>query len=117
MPKKTVEVIVRARLKRYRFEVIILWLTTAVGVILILTGMGVYFYVGKLTVAQYLSTISIHNVAVSQVQMLHDFSKVLGIVFALVGVVGIVFALDRLALIKNAYRMVLFIKGGIEKTK
>lgn len=67
------------------------------GAILILAGIGVYFYVGKLSISQYLSTASVRNFVVSQVEMLYDFSKALGIVFALVGVVSIVFALDRLA--------------------
>lgn len=41
--------------------------------------------------------------------MLHDFSKALGIVFALIGVVAIVVAIDRLGLRRAAYRMAVFI--------
>ena len=59
---------------------------------LLLAGMGVYFYVGKLAVAEYLSVVPIHNFAVSQVKMLLTSSKASGVVFSLIGVVAIAFA-------------------------
>jgi len=49
--------------------------------------------------------------------MLCDFAKALGIVFALVVIVSIVFALDGLALGKNIYRIALFIRSRFEENK
>ena len=74
------------------------------GVILILTGTGVYYYVGKLTTAQYVFPIRAGNFIVSQVKMLCDFAKALGIIFALVGVAATAFALDRLSLAKSTHK-------------
>ncbi len=109
MAKKTIETIVKKQLKKYRTEVIMFWFLSIVGAILILTGIGIYFYVGKLAIAQYLPVVPIHNFIVSEIEMLYAFSEVLGIVFSLVGIVSIVFALDRLALRKAAHRMAVYI--------
>ena len=110
MARKTIETIVKKRLKWHKTEIIALWFIVAIGAILVLAGIGVYFYVSELTITHYLSTIPVHNLVVSQVKMLHDFSRVLGIVFSLVGLVSIVFALDRLSLTKSAQRMATHIK-------
>ena len=69
-------------------------------------------YVGRITIIQYLSTIHVHRLAISQVKMLHNFSKVLGIVFALVGILCIVLALDRLGLRRAARRMAVYIRDS-----
>lgn len=111
MARKAIETIVQKQLRRYKAETMLLWLIIGIGAVLVLSGIGVYFYVGRLNVVQYLSTLSVHNFAESEVKMLGNFSKALGIVFALVGVVSIIFALDRLVLRKVAYRMALFIKS------
>jgi len=95
MAKKTINKVVQRQLKWYIAEVILLWFLAGIGVVLIVTGIGVYFYVSRITIIQYLSPIYLHTLVISQVRMLHDFSRVLGIVFALVGVVSIVFVLDR----------------------
>ena len=110
MAKKTIQTIVKKQFKWYRTEVIMLLFITAVGVILILTGIGVYFYVGKLSLTQYLSAVPVHSFVVSQAEMLHNFAKVLGIVFSLIGVVFIVFALNVLILRKAAHMMAVYIK-------
>ncbi len=86
-----------------------MWLIIGVGAVLIVTGIGVYFYVDKLTVTQCLSMIPIKNFVVFQIKMLGNFSKTLDIVFSSMGVASIIFALDRLALRKAAYRMACFI--------
>lgn len=113
MSWKSLDAIMRKRLKRHKTEVVLLWLIIAVGALLVLIGIGVYFYVGELTITQYLSTIPIQNSVVSQVRMLCDFGKALGIVFALMGVVAVVFALDRLSFTRDAYKMASFIKREI----
>jgi len=117
MTDKKIDKIVQRQLKWYIAEVILLWLLISLGVVLIVAGAGIYFYIGKISIIEYLSTIHAHRLAISQVKMLHNFSRVLGIVFALVGVVCIVFALDRLSLRKIAHKMALFIKGRVEQGK
>ena len=94
MAKKTIETIVKKQLKNYRTEGIILWSLAGIGVISTLVGIGVYFY----------------SFAIFQVQMPYDFTKTLGIVFSLVGVLAIVFALDKLALRKDTYKMAKWIE-------
>ena len=116
MTDKTIDKIVQRQLKWYTAEVILLWFLTGIGAVLIITGVGVYFYVNRITITQYLSAIHVNRFAISQVKMLHDFSKVLGIVFALVGVVSIVFALDRLGLKKAAHRMAVYIRDSKEQS-
>ena len=66
MPKKTIDQIVQKQLKRYKLEIAILWLIIGMGAVLIVTGAGVYFYVDKLSISQYLSTTPVHNFAVFQ---------------------------------------------------
>ena len=117
MTDKTIDKIVQRQLKWYTAEVILLWLLISLGIVLIVAGIGVYFYVGKIVIIEYLSTIHAHRLAISLVKMLHNFSRVLGIVFTLVGIACIVFALDRLALRKVAYRMALFIKDRVKEGK
>ena len=112
MAKKTIEMIVKKRLKWHKAEVAVLCLIIAIGTILIPAGIGVYFCVGKLIITQYVLAIPAGNFIVSQVKMLCYFAKVLGIVFALTGIAVIMLALDRLSLTKGTYRMASFIKKG-----
>ena len=112
MAKKTTEMIVEKRLKWHKAEVAVLCLIIAIGAILIPVGIGVYFYVGKLSISRYVFAIPAGNFIVSQVKMLCYFAKVLGIVFALSGIAVIILALDRLGLTKAAYRMASFIRKG-----
>ena len=58
---RTLEVIVRNELKQYKFKVILLYLLMVFGIILIIAGGGVYFYIGKLKVGQWLLTTSVKN--------------------------------------------------------
>jgi len=115
MSREPLDTIVKKRLKRYKTDVVLLWLIIVMGAVLIVGGIGIYFYVGKLIITQYISTISIKNFITNQVKMLCDFTKALGLVFSLVGVVSIIVALDRLALKKDSYRMASFIKNATER--
>lgn len=81
MTDKTIDKIVQRQLKWYIAEVILLWLLISLGIVLIIAGAGIYFYIGKIVIIEYLSTIHAHRLAISQVRMLHNFSRVLGIVF------------------------------------
>jgi hypothetical protein len=109
MVKKTIERIVKKRLKWHKAEVAVLWLLIAIVAILIPAGIGVYFCVDHLAITQYVFAIPAGNLIVSQVKMVCYFARVLGIVFALNGIAIIVLASDRLGLTKAAYRMTTFI--------
>ena len=112
MAKKTIEVIVKKRLKSHKAEVAVLCLIIAIAAILIPVGIGVYFCVDDLAIAQYVFAVSAKSFAVSEVKMLCNFAKVLGIVFSLTGIAIIILAFDRLSLTKATYRMASFIRKG-----
>lgn len=112
MTKKTIDMIVEKQMKRHRAEVALLWLIVATGAFLIPAGIGVYFNVGKLPIAQYVSAVTPKNVVITQVRMLYDLSRGLGIVYSLSGIAVTVLALNRLSLTKSAYRMASFTKKG-----
>jgi len=82
MPEENVEKIAKKLLKWHKAEMAILFVLVGLGAVLILAGIGVYFYVGKLTMIQKLFASSSKNLIISQVKMLYDFSRVLGIVFS-----------------------------------
>jgi len=110
MAKKTVETIVKKCLKWHKTEIVLLCFIIVISGFLIAAGTGIYYYTGKIAIAQQVSTIPGKNSMVAQVKMLYDFSRALGIVFTLTGIVSIIFALDRLAFTKDAHRMALLIK-------
>jgi len=99
------EKLIKKQLKWHRTEVVVLWILVALGIILILSGIGVYFYVGELTIAQELSTVSAKNLIVAQIKMLYNFSRALGAVFSLTGLAIIILALNRLSFIRDIHRM------------
>ena len=78
-------------------------------------GIGVYFYVGKLTIVQQSFTVSSKSYITAQLRMICIFARVLGIVFSLTGVASIISALDRLSLAKTMHKMSSFIEGKGEK--
>jgi len=51
----------------------------------------------------------------SQLRLLCDFARVLGVVFSLIGVVSIILALDRLTFSRESYRMALYINSQKEE--
>ena len=114
MTKNTIDTIINRRLKWHKAETILLWLIIAVAVILIPTGIGIYSYVGNLSIAEYVFSVPPGDLAIFQVRMLSIFSRSLGLVFALVGLATIALARNRLSLAKDAYRMAKVIQS---KTK
>lgn len=112
MVKKTMDVVVNKRLKCHKAEVALLWLIIAMAAIPIPTGIGIYLYVNNLSITQYVLAIPTGNFAISQVRMLCNFAKALGVVFSLTGIAVIILALDRLSFTKAAYRMASFIRKG-----
>lgn len=115
MAKNTMDTIVSKRLKWHRTETILLWLIIAMAMILIPTGIGIYLYVGNLSIAEYVFSVVPENLAISQVRMLSIFSRGLGAVFALAGIATIALARNRLSLGKDAYRMAKVIQSGTEE--
>lgn len=109
MPRRSLEEIVKKRLKQYKTERVVLVILIALGAILTFAGIGVYFYVGELTVVQKVFATPPKNFIISQLRLLCNFARVLGIVFLLVGVLAIIFALDRLTFSRESYRMALYI--------
>ena len=80
-----------------------------------MTGIGVYFYVGKLTLVQKADAAPARNFIMLQLRLFCDFARVLGVVFSLIGVVSIILALDRLTFSKESYRMALYINRQKEE--
>ncbi len=115
MTKNTMDAIINRRLKWHRTEVILLWTIIAMAVIFIPTGIGIYLYVHRLSIGEYVFSVPPGNLAIFQVRMLSIFSRSLGAVFALAGMATIALARNRLSLAKDAYRMAKIIQSGTEK--
>ncbi len=115
MTKNTIDIIVSKRLKWHGTEVILLWLIIAMAVILIPTGIGIYLYVGKLGIAEYVFSVPPGDLAIFQVRMLSIFSRSLGAVFALAGLATVALARNRLSLAKDAYRMAKVIQSSAKE--
>lgn len=64
------------------------------GTVLVLIGTGLYFYVSRLAIVQQRSLMSTKYFLIAQVKMPCDFTRALGVVFSLVGVVAIIFAVE-----------------------
>lgn len=97
-------------LPRHRTEVILLWLIIAVGVFLIPAGIGVYFNVGNLPISQHIFAITGKNVMITQVRMLWNLGRDLGIVYSLSGIAVTIMARERLSLGESAHRMASYIQ-------
>ena len=115
MRKNVIDVITGRRIKWHKTETILLWLIIAMAVIPIPAGIGIYLYVDTLAITQYISAITTGNIAVSQVRMLCDFARGLGIVFTLIGVITIALARNRLSLGKDACRMATIIQPSTKE--
>lgn len=115
MASNNMDVIVGKRLRWHKTETILLWLIIAMAIIPIPAGIGIYLYVDTLAITQYISAITTGNIAVSQVRMLCDFARGLGIVFTLIGVITIALARNRLSLGKDACRMAMIIQRSTKE--
>ena len=115
MTKTTIDTIINRRLKWHKTERILLWLIIAIAIVLIPTGIGIYLYVGNLSIAEYVFSVPPRDLAIFQVRMLSIFSRGLGTVFALTGIATIALARNRLSLGKDAYRMAEVIQSRTEK--
>jgi len=115
MANKTIETLVGKQLKWHKAQIVVLWFLIGLGAILIIAGIGIYFYVGELTIVQQSFTFPADAYIIAQLRMVCIFARVLGIVFSLVGIASIIFALDRLSLAKAMYKMSSFIKDKSRK--
>ena len=115
MASNSMDVIVEKRLKWHKTERILLWLIIAIAVILVPTGVGIYLYIGNLSIAEYGFSVPPGNLAIFQVRMLSIFSRGLGAVFALAGVAIITLARNRLSVGKDAYRMATIIQRSTKE--
>ncbi len=79
------------------------------------TGIGIYLYVGNLSIAEYVFSVPSGELAIFQVRMLSIFSRSLGAVFALAGLATIALAKNRLSVGKEAYRMAKVIQSRAEE--
>jgi len=59
MAKNSLGVIVEKQIKYYKVEKVTLWFLIILGIALSLTGIGIYFYIGKLTIPKEISTLSL----------------------------------------------------------
>ncbi|MBC7188600.1 hypothetical protein H5U35_00060 [Candidatus Aerophobetes bacterium] len=112
MFQRSLEAIVKKRIKQYRTEKIILFILIALGAVLIVAGGGVYFYVGKLTLVKKVYAVPALDftiIELHELRLLCDFARMLGIVFLLVGLASVILAWDRLTFSTESYRMALFI--------
>ncbi len=64
MTKDTIDAIVSKRLKWNKTETILLWLIIAMAAILIPTGIGIYLYVGNLSIAEYVFSVPPGDLAI-----------------------------------------------------
>ena len=107
--KKTIEEVVNGRLKWHRTEMVLLWLIFCIALVPIAVGIGIYLYVDNLSVTQYLASINRQDFIVSQLRLLYDLGRGMGVVLTLAGIVAIALAVSRLSLAKESYRMAAFI--------
>ena len=115
--KKTMDEVVNGRLKRHRTETVLLWLILCIALIPIVTGIGIYLYVDNLSVTQYLASINRQDFVVSQLRLLYDFGRGMGVVLALAGIVAIALAVNRLSIAKETYRLAAFIGSATKDNK
>lgn len=66
MASNSMDVIVERRLRWHKTETILLWLIIAIVAILIPTGIGIYLYVGNLSIAEYVFSVPPGNLAIFQ---------------------------------------------------
>ena len=110
--QKTMEEVVNGRVKRHRTEMILLWLILCVALVPIAVGIGIYLYVDNLSVTQYLASINRQDFIVSQLRLLYDLGRGMGVVLTLAGIVAVALTVGRLSLAKESYRMAVFISSA-----
>ena len=109
MTQKSLPVIVEKQLKWYRAEIALICILIFLGIILIPLGLGIYFFVSQTSIVERVTSVPNPNIILSEIRMLYNFSRVLGLTFCLIGVAVLISAMDRLSLIRTSHRMASFI--------
>ncbi|KKK45365.1 hypothetical protein LCGC14_3165700 [marine sediment metagenome] len=115
--EKTMDEVVNGRLKWHRTETVLLWLILCIALVPIAVGIGIYLYVDNLSIAQYLASITTQDSIVSQLRLLYNLGRGMGVVLTLAGIVAIALAVSRLSLAKESYRMASFIISATKDNK
>ena len=115
--KKTMEEVVNGRLKRHRTEMVLLWLIFCIALVPIAAGIAIYLYVDNLSVTQYLASINRQDFIVSQLRLLYNLGRGMGVVLTLAGIVAIALAVNRLSIGKESYRLAVFIGSATKDNK
>ncbi|HEC65304.1 MAG TPA: hypothetical protein ENI23_08420 [bacterium] len=109
--------VVNGRLRWHRTETVLLWLILCIALVPIITGIGIYLYVDNLSIAQYLASITTQDSIVSQLRLLYNLGKGMGVVLTLAGIVAIALAVNRLSIAKESYRLAAFIRSATKDNK
>ncbi len=109
--KKTMDEVVNGRLRRHRTETVLLWLILCIALIPIVAGIGIYLYVDNLSITQYVTSINTQDFIASQLRLLCNLGRGMGVVLILAGIVAIALAANRLSIAKDSYRMAAFISS------
>ena len=115
--KKTIEEVVNGRLKWHRTEMVLLWLIFCIALVPITVGIAIYLYVDNLSVTQYLASINRQDFIVSQLRLLYNLGRGMGVVLTLAGIVAIALAVNRLSIGKESYRLAVFIGSATKDNK
>ncbi len=115
--KKTMDEVVNGRLKRHRTEMVLLWLILCIALVPISVGIGIYLYVDNLSVTQYLASINRQDFIISQLRLLYNLGRGMGVVLTLAGIVAIALAVNRLSIGKESYRLAVFIGSATKDNK
>lgn len=109
MTQKSLQVIVEKQLKWHRAEITLSCMLIFLGIILIPLGLGIYFFVSQTTIVERVTSVPNPNIILSEIKMLYNFSRVLGLTFFLIGMAVLILGMDRLSLIRTSRRMASFI--------
>ena len=115
--EKTMDEVVNGRLKWHRTETVLLWLILCIALVPIAAGIGIYLYVDNLSITQYLASINTQNFIVSQLRLLYNLGRGMGVVLTLAGIVAIALAVNRLSIGKESYRLAVFIGSATKDNK
>ena len=115
--EKTMDEVVNGRLKWHRTETVLLWLILCIALVPIAAGIGIYLYVDNLSITQYLASINTQDFIVSQLRLLYNFGRGMGVVLTLAGIVAIALAVNRLSIGKESYRLAAFIGSATKDNK
>ncbi len=115
--EKTMDEVVNGRLKWHRTETVLLWLILCIALVPITAGIGIYLYVDNLSITQYLASINTQDFIVSQLRLLYNLGRGMGVVLTLAGIVAIALAINRLSIAKESYRLAAFIRSVTKDNK